>query len=79
MEKIKERIAGISQADDDIQIWDGEEYAFVVVAVDQTLLQWETDRETLDTEHLLNDPTFGWLCCSAGQPETQVRRSVGFQ
>ena len=76
LEKIKERIAGISQ-DDDVQIWDGEEYAFVVLAVDQTVLQWENGRETLEeTEQLFTDPSFGWLSWSDAPP--QMRKSVGF-
>ena len=78
--KIKERIAaGISpDVDDDIQIWDGEEYVAVEVGVDQTVLQWENDGDTLlDTELLFTDPGFGWLGCSEGQHQT--RRSVGFR
>ena len=78
MLKIKERIADISPDDDDIQIWDGEEYVAVPVAVDQTVLQWENDGETLlDTEQLFTDPGFGLLSWSDGQH--QIRRSVGFR
>ena len=70
-------MASIAQ-DDDVQIWDGEEYAFVVLAIDQTVLQWENGRETLEgTDQLFIDPSFGRLSWPDGQ--TQIRKSGGFK
>ena len=65
----------IVNEDDEVQVWDGEEYVSVPQAVDKTVILSGNGRE-LNVEELFNVENFG----QPSPPENtmEIRQSVGF-
>ena len=66
----------IVNEDDEVQVWDGEEYVSVPQEVDKTVILRGNERELINVEEFFNDENFG----QPSPPENtmEIRQSVGF-